>query len=336
MKIYSFDSKQLESNYRKLLDMYHHTTDKLEKIEIYNEIEMLRHYMKNYVNLDILDRVERPEEFDAYNYMEKDNMVKLYREIEELTETLCIFFTNSLRNTEEKRDSLLTQNLSKEEFYDEIVSFFDNVLPNETPIALDSFNGKKIEIKKRARGAHGEMIPLEHIKDYYIKVGLPLFSQKLDTMAVKNTVYCLGHASHLLSSSHITKKDNPFESVIATLYELLYIDYHFKGDAKKRLLEFNKLFKSTGPSLLETYFWTHYYDKYTSMPLKWDDLVLRKELYGDIIALSLFVRRNDKDFQEKLERLKGSSLPLLKDIGLDEQELIYTAKNARRLMLKGE
>ena len=119
---------------------------------------------------------------------------------------------------------------------------------------------------------------------------------------------------------------------MSTLYEAKYIEDYFKNDIDLRNLELIQLFKNAGQvNYLNAAF---KYEQSKEVIYK-EHFKIVQRLYAHIISLTLLNQRN---FSNKVNYLKKYSssfepLELLKKINISEDDLIYTAKNSKKLLL---
>ena len=332
MELYSFDQRELEKDYNSLLELYLNEAKEDKKMKLYSQILPLRSYLKSSKSTTCT----APKEYLDKINKEQEKMKSIYKNNTDLTKELCYYWCHSLREAPSSSKSKLSKkSLTKEEYFEDMKSFFTKVLPDDIDLYLNTFKNSNILVKKSILCDRAEILYLENLNKYYIKI---LYYLNLSKTTARNTVHEIGHASECVASNSNNSYDYIMDEVIAILYELLYINYSYNGDKNALLLEFYNLFKIINLSLLENYIMSNIHEKKSSA----EDFFLGeiRSMYSNIIALSLYLRSEEDNFLEKVEYIKKNkpfvpAFNLLASVGITEKELIYTAKNTKKLIKRG-
>ncbi|MGM9881769.1 MAG: hypothetical protein ACI31S_02870 [Bacilli bacterium] len=332
MELYSFDQRELEKDYNILLELYLNEAKEDKKIKLYSQILPLRSYLKSSKS----PICPAPQEYLDKINSEIEKMKSIYKNNTELTKELCYYWCHSLREVPSSNKFKASKELlTKEAYFEDMKTFFTKVLPSDIDLYLNAFKNGNILVKKSIFRDRAEILYLEDLNKFYIKI---LYCLNLSKVNARNTIHEIGHASECNSSGSNNSYDYIMDEVIAILYELLYINYSFNSDNSVLLSEFYNLFKIISLSPLENYIISNTCEKKSST----EDFFLGeiRFLYSNIIALSLYLRSEEDDFLEKIEYIKKKkpfvpAFTLLASVGITEKELIYTAKNAKKLIKRG-
>ncbi|MBQ8192991.1 MAG: hypothetical protein IJZ46_02855 [Bacilli bacterium] len=330
MEVYTFDKIVMQEDYDKILRLYLETTDTMEKINLFSQLVDLKKYLNNSDNIKTLI----PNGYYDYIYDKELERIDNYRELNELTEELCYYWCQSLRNIgsyRENKYSLINNGLSLQSYYEELYDFFKNVIPSDLQLFVDTFENKKIQVK-RSLFQREEILYLYCLKKFYIKIS---YNFKLNKINVRNAIHEFGHASEFFENGIGKANDYIMMEPVAVLYEILYINYIYKNNVNMQLAEYSNLFRLIRPSELENYFCLNYYKDDKRFP----GMLLREisYMYDCIIAASIYMK-SGSDLEKNMKFIKSRSpyektFDILNNIGIDEDDLIYTAKNVKRLIL---
>lgn len=330
MELYSFNKIEMQNNYNKILDLFYEADTIEKKMELYGQLTVLSDYLKTgkpAVN------IENKKIKEYYKEKRKEQINEL-KNIESLTSDLCYFWCNSLRKINQDNKMILQKNsLNKEEYYSELRLFFESVMSSDIDLFKKTFEEQKILVKKGLLLSRGEMIYLESIKEYYIKM---LYHGKLNKIFARNTIHEFGHVSEFKKTDIGRCKDHLMEEVIATVYELLYIDFCFPKDEKAKLLEISNLFKIIRLSSLEFFLFQRNSNHKYLNEMFFTEI---NYMYTDIIAMSIYLMKNEPNFHEKLSYIKENTpyirtFELLNNIGINEDVLLDNSKNVKKLILE--
>lgn len=327
MEIYSFNEEEMLDKYYKLLQMFSSAPSE-EKASLYGQLLGLKEYLVN--NKVFLPKEPAECVIERIKYIE--NKEAVFKELEELTSKICYYWCLNLRKISRyNRSELLSKTCSKEEFYLQLRNFFKAIFPNDLPLVNDAFNNGKILVKKTFFYSKAEMLYLPSLREYYIKI---LLSRKLNMQDVRNTVHEFGHVSEFMANGLCTSKDFVMEEVLANLYELLFIDYYSNGNKEFNLFEFGRLFKAIDIYSLDYGFLLSPYQ--STLYRKYISEI--EYLYDCVISLTLFSKKDEPSFINKIQYIKDNNpyipfLELLENIGIKEDDLIYTSKNMKELIL---
>ncbi len=325
MELYTFDNQKIDDDYSKLLAIYSKEDRPYEKVRMFEELVSFNRFLKRKKSVRHL----KPDNYNSVLQEEIDNHVKACKDINPLTSELCFYWGEFLRSAS-KSYNIVNPSLTKEEYYTEIESFFTNNFEEDLSLVKDAFDRKRIQVKSFFNQKESSLL-LRDINDYYIKI---LYKKNLDLETVKNTIHEFGHVSEFLAAGKESSFDHVMEEVVATVYELLYISSKTENDKDLMLEEFTKLFNTYTINYLENYYsrdncryiypFTFLVDRISFM-------------YASIVAFLLYLRKDDSDFKLKMDYLKKNNphlpfLELLKKIGITEEELVYTTKNAKKLI----
>lgn len=330
MNLYTFDESEIQKNYNIILELYHSTEEIEKRIKLYNQLSVLSKYLNNVESIRNL----RPKEIKSYIKDKEKGQISALKDLDDLTSALCCYWCDSLRKLSQEEKIILKKNiLNKEEYYNELSMFFENIIPSDIELFKSTFDKQKILVKKNLLLSRAEMIYLESIKEYYIKI---LYRGRLNKIIVRNTIHEFGHVSEFTKTGIGRSMDPLMDEVMATVYELLYIDYCFKEDKKSKLSEITNLFKIIRLSSLEAYILRSY-----DLPSDLSEIYFNeiRSMYTDIIALSIYLMKNESDFRDKLLYIKEKTpylkaLELLKNIGINEDDLIYNSINVKKMILE--
>lgn len=332
MEIYSFDQNQMLDTYNRLKNKLLAESDENKKIQIYSELVSFKNIIEIKENL----RPLKPKHYDKFAQSEINKRNKIFKDIDSLSSELSIYWNNNLEdiNLDIFYYNYIRNNFnSKEEFYTKLSSFFAEVFPEEIKLFENTFQEQKILIKK-SKNISAKTIFLSSLADYYIRIN---FRNHLNIHALEYTIHEFGHASEFCENHHGTSYDDLMEEVVATVYELLFIDYYFQKNNWQKLSEFNNLFTTISTIPLK-----NYYHSSNSMQFLLPSSIFSDRLnfmYTNIIATAIYLRRNESSFKKQLKYIKENKpyLPtfkLLENLGIDDNELIYTAKNMKKLILE--
>lgn len=328
MNSYNFDNNRLSSNYNTLLELYKIAPNNAEKVKIYSQLDTINKYLAP----GKYPKLSRPIKHKEYIEGERIKRRDIFRVLEKQTRELC----NNWKYSIEDLPILIDRNRQifkhKEELNSKLLSFFNTVIPEDKHLVEDALKDKRVKITKTVFFPSADIIYLESIKEYYIKIA---YNKKLTDNHLGYLIHEFGHASVYTTNGKWQSYDYILEEVIACLYELLFIDYRDKDKNEEiRLSNIRNYFKSVGVYYLFNYFETvpmnnKLYEEYL-------DIVIT--LYANIISLELFSRRNEKDFSDSIKYMKEnfSSRPafdILKDIDITEEDLINTSRNIKTKVL---
>lgn len=328
MELYSFNQTQLQNNYNRLLDLYLTANTDNEKIKIYHELLVLREYLHKAE----ISNIQKPQNY--YNIISREIVKKdnFYKSIDNLTEELCYYWCHSMKEIKTNYKGIFHQDkITKGEYYNDIKSFIGEVFPDDIKLFIDAFKEERIMLAKSLFTSE-KMIYLDSLGEYYIVIK---YFNKLNRINVRNTIHEFGHVSDYMASKVGSSKDYIMDEVVAELYELLYIG-NFCKNSKDIISEFSRLLNLVKLTSLNDYYFQRAYNRkiFTyEMFLKSINF-----MYSSIISLALYVRRNDLTFNEILRYIKENrpyipAFELLKEIGIDESELIWTSKNVKKLII---
>lgn len=327
MEIYSFNEKEMLDKYNKLLQIFSSAPSE-EKASVYGQLQGLKDYLVNHK----VFLPQAPCEYAIERIKYIENKEAVFKELDELTSKICYYWCLNLRKISGyNKSELLRKTCSKEEFYLQIKNFFKTIFPNDLSLVEDTFNNGKILVKRTLFSPKAEMLYLPSLREYYIKI---LSSRKLNMQDVRNTIHEFGHVSEFMANGLCTSKDFVMEEVLANLYELLFIDYYSNSNKEFNLFEFGRLFKTINIYSLD----------YGFLLSPYQNTLYRKYiseiefLYDCVISLTLFSKKDEPDFYDKVQYIKDNNpyipfLELLENIGIKEDDLIYTSKHMKELIL---
>jgi len=328
MELYSLDKNRIKENYNRILTLYNNSIETEEKIKLYYELRALSRYIKK----EKVSKNISQKEINEYILKKREEKLKAQEDIKDLTIEICYSWCDSLRKLNEGNKTILQRKrITKEEYFSEINLFFETVMPSDKELFDKTFKEQKILVKRQLFLPRQEITFFESIKEYYIKV----YYSNLNKIIVRNTIHEFGHASEFVKTGIGRSRDPLMEEVIATLYELLYIDMIFSNDEKSKLIEFSNLFKLIRLSPLENYIY-----QCCAKPDKLAETFYREinYMYTNIIALSIYLIKDKRNILEVIEYIKANTPyikmhDILKNIGITGEDLIYTAKNVKKLIL---
>lgn len=325
MELYSFNQDKILNNYNKLLELYNNATSEEEKIKIYSNLKSLSRYIMHKKN-----QIIEPKNYKEELSQRRKQIISSVIELDSLTRELCYYWSNNLYQITSFHNSFLSSfRINKEEYLNRILTFVKENFSEDLSLVKRTFDEGKIQVKKSLIMSKSEMYIFEMLNDFYINI---IFNSKFSVKEVADTIHEFGHASEFINRKSPDVKVNILEETVSTLYEVKYIEDYFKYDIDLRNLELIQLFKNAGQvNYLNAAF---KYEQSKEVIYK-EHFKIVQRLYAHIISLTLLNQRN---FSNKVNYLKKYSssfepLELLKKINISEDDLIYTAKNSKKLLL---
>lgn len=325
MELYSFNQDKILNNYNKLLELYDNATSEEEKTKIYSNLKSLSRYIMHKKNPII-----EPKSYKEELSQRRKQIISSAIELDSLTRELCYYWSNNLYQITSFHNSFLSSfRINKEEYLNTILTFIKENFSEDLSLVKRTFDEGKIQVKKSLIMSKSEMFVFEMLNDFYINI---IFNSKFSVKEAADTIHEFGHASEFINRKSPDVKVNILEETVSTLYEAKYIEDYFKNDIDLRNLELIHLFKTAGQvNYLNSAF------KYESNKevIYREHFKIVQRLYAHIISLTLL---NQQNFSNKVNYLKKYSssfepLELLKKININEDDLIYTAKNSKKLLL---
>lgn len=332
--LFNFDYNKIKKIYADLLILFYKAPNETEKNELYRELlglsEVAGISKKNINSL-------KPCTFESYLKEKNNSIYNYFKNIEPLTIELCHYWNTFLRDMlrrinyyNDKKNSSSNIKIILDNFFMELnqKGIFINDLYNS--VIADG----RIKVSKTIFKEQAEIFYLEKIKQFLIKIQ---YNKNLSNRVVSMIVHEMGHAfiasnTFNLNSTSITEK-NIMTEAFPSFLEISFFDYFISNRDKKISMLINK-YRDGGSIELENYYdkkangiendanYHYYYDSILA-------------IYGDIIALALKEKYKGKELI-KLNNFAFSPILYLQDIGLSEEALIDTAKNAKELILKGD
>lgn len=326
MELFSFDRSGMLKKFNKLKRDYYSTSNIDEQINLYSQLSSLAHMLND---SSLIDDVVKPFGLKDYYRQEDDKRIKTYRDLREQTEELYFYWRNSVGNLGTNNESVLGRTfLDRDGYFNELRGFFETAMPGDLDLFKSTFNDGRIMVKKKWLFEREEIVCLEALKEFYIRI---LYCGKLNKVTARNTAHMFGHASGFVNTGTFTTRDFLMEEVMAKLYELLYIDYCFKSDERSRHTELANIFREVRLCSLSNCFPKN----------KINDQLMSEIsiLYTYVIAASLYFRRKDPGFHKMIEEVKAQTpyipaLQLLERIGITANDLVTTSKDVKKLILE--
>ena len=167
MELYSFDQKELKKDYSRLLELYLNEKSKEKKMKLHGELLPLSYYLKNSRNINY----SLSREYLAKINEDRERVKNIYKSNRNLTEELCYYWSISLRRIPaSEKSKMFIEFINKEDYYLDMKSFFEEVLPSDLDLFLDTFKDNHILVKRSLLCNKEEMLYLESLDKYYIKV----------------------------------------------------------------------------------------------------------------------------------------------------------------------
>lgn len=337
MELYTFDIEGMQSDYKVLLDLYHKATSEFDRYNIYLELLHLKRLDKRLSRNEGVSKII-PSTYKKIAKNSENKKLNFYLQLDELTRELCYYWTENLRSLEELNinKSKLSENIITHfEYYDEIVKFIAEKMPDDLRIVTNTFKKCQIRVRNSSiKKPSADIFYLEQLKKYYINI---LCRKALTIFDVGVAIHEFGHASSFMKSGKWDPKDYILKETIASLYEILFIEYYLEGKRKDlKLRELGHLFKSIGVYHLKNYFES--VNESNNTYLYYLDIV--DSLYSHIIAMTIIAKSNSQEeIDTKMSYIKSNApfaraFPLLGNIGITEEDLIDTSKHVRQIILK--
>lgn len=217
-----------------------------------------------------------------------------------------------------------------EECFKVIRDFLGNIFPNDLELFnRDVINGNII-IKKDIFFSGADIHYLEILKKYYIIIR---YCKELNAFNMASIIHEYGHASTFMTNNIYESKDYIMNEVISTLYELLFLNYYLNNYSDMiNYEEIMGVFNYSCISKIKNRLFKGYgYNGYT--------ISMLEALYGQLIAVTIFIRYRDKDILDKIKILKDNyskvdGFELLRSINITENDLIDTSLDIGKLILK--
>lgn len=322
-----YNEENVLKDFNKLVELY--LNDDTNKNDIYGQMLFLYN-----INAS-LARKNNVRSYKPKGYIKslKENELlkkQKYKELDKLTRILCY-------NLNKEIDKyccfgyrfINNDKYSYEEYFKIIRDFLSNVFPSDLELFNKDIANGNIIIKKDMFFSSADIYYLEMLKKYYIIIR---YCKNLDVYNLASIIHEYGHASTFINGNVYESKGYIMNEVISTLYELLFLNYYLynysdMSNYKEIMGVFNfsciyklknKIFKGYG------------YNNYT--------ISMLEALYGQLIAVTIYIKYRDKDILDKIKLLKDNyfkidGFELLRSINITENDLINTSSDIGKLIL---
>lgn len=327
MVYFDYDRDKVEDDYLKLVSLYE-VSDGRSKYEIYGELKKYLSYVQN-------KKIMIPEPNGYKDYIEelKKEQINYLKEYNDLTRVLIqCWYSNIINTISGHNYSYQTNYLSPEEFQRKVLSFFDTYFKDDVDIVKEGFNNNKILLKKRIIGTKNDsrVMYFNYLNDYYIRL---ISGYKLNEKMLFDIIHEFGHVINYKSISK-RNDNNLLDELLSTLYELKYLELLSKNNNDNINMEISHYIKVVGQIPI-LYAYTINDNSNNYLNPKFFDLV--QKLCAHIIYLTL-CNRGKEEYMKAIKLLKENAnlepIQQLYNIGIKENDLIMTASNARKILMK--
>ena len=335
MEIYSFHIQSIQEDLNTLLQLYQKATTEDERYYIFHQLLYLNRLLsQRLVKSSKLKKLE-PESYRQRIANAQNQKLDFYTPLDSLTRMLCYYWSDNLRKMETlyiNRSQLHNIILTKEEYYKTIMQFLKTNFPNDFLLANDIFTKGQIRVKRTLHKPSANILYIESLTKVYIDI---FYNRRLTCYDAGIAIHEFGHASSFASSEKWQSKDYLLEEVIASLYEILFTEY-CSNDAMTKQNNLGYLFKSIG-----TYYLDNYFDSTKTSDSSYQYyLGTIDSLYGQVIATTILANSNNlEELHQKIDYLKKNApfipaFQLLSNIGIREDDLLFTAKHMKEIVLR--
>lgn len=336
MELYSYNKDKVKKDYNCLLDRYNRSNEQ-EQEHIYEQL-----FFIDYIDKKILSvknkSITTPKNYLSMQLKKEKEENDFLNAIKYLTEELCYNLVGVLNKVSVSQITELSRRkITKEQFYKEILSFFDNNFKDESNLVIDTFTEGRIRLKRSLLSRSAYIIYLESLKKFYIDI---TYFKNLSLSDASYTIHEFGHAMTFKKNNIYETKDPISRELIASLYEIMYLKDIYSSENIRLLKEVCLLLKSSGLYQIIDYLEENHRNK--KMLLYNHETYLNNKiiaLYGYVIALTIIQKYQDNtELLEIINILKSkvTSVPtfdLLKNIEIKKEDVVDTTKDLKKLIL---
>ena len=328
MNTYNIDNVLRDFN--TLLDLYLNSSNEEEKINIYSQMQFIYNIDSK---LAKSTRVCNYKPSNYNGYIKEKELIKKrrYLELDGLTRKICFNLWEEINKYYPLDTTIIFSNTYSYERYLSILrSFFREKFPSDLVLFDKDTEENNLIIRKSFPFSYANIYYLESLKKYYINIE---YYKKINAFNMASTVHEYGHASTFMQSNIYTSRDYILNEVIASLYELVFLDYYLSkyGD-EYSYIEIIRIFNTACINSINSTIRKGY-------NYKEHHINMIEALYGQLIAVSIYIKYCDKDLDSIIKILKDNyskvnGFELLRSIDISIDDLIDTSEDISKLVLR--
>lgn len=328
MDTYNIDN--ILNDYNELVNLYLNCSNEEEKKYLYSQMLFI-------YNID--SKLARKNKLFSYkpknynSYMKEKEIIKKdrYLELDKLTRKVCYNLWEEINNYYPLYTQIVLDNGYGYNNYIKILrGFFKSIFPKDLELFNKDIEENNLIIKKGFLASEANIFYLESLNKYYINIEYYKFLSAYDMAC---TAHEYGHAATFVSNLVYNSKDYILNEAIASLYELLFLDYYlYLYGEKYNYVEIVRIFNtycinSLNRTIRRGFNYKNYH------------INMIESIYGQLIAASIYIKYYDKDLNSIIKILKDNyskvdGFELLRSIDISREDLINTSEDIGKLILR--
>ena len=326
----TYNKDNILDNFNALVDLYLNSSSEEEKKNIYSQMLFIYNIEPKLAKSCRLFSY-KPKNYNAYLKEKEAQKKRRYLELDCLTRNICFNLWDEINKYYPLDTNRVSNGIySYEEYMSILRNFFKEKFPSDLELFSSDIEENNLIIRKSFPFSNANIYYLESLKKYYINIE---YYKRLRTYDMASTVHEYGHASTFIQSNIYTSRDYVLNEVIASLYELVFLDYYLsKYGNEYSYMEMIRIFNTTCiNSINRTIRKGYNYKEY--------HINMIEALYGQLIASSIYIKYRDKDLDSIIEILKNNyskvnGFELLRSIDISTDDLIDTSEDISKLVLR--
>ena len=314
MNTYNIDN--VLRDYNTLLDLYLNSSSEEKKINIYSQMLFIYNIEPKLVKGSKLFSY-KPSNYSIYTRERESARKKRYLELDNLTRKICFNLWEEINKYYPLDTSRVPNDIySYEEYVSMLRTFFKENFPSDLELFNKDIEENNLTIRKS--------FPFSNANIYY---------KRLNAFNIASTVHEYGHASTFMQSNIYTSRDYILNEAIASLYEIIFLDYYLsKYGNEYSYIEMIRIFNTACINSINRTIRKGY-------NYKEHHINMIEALYGQLIAVSIYIKYRDKDLDSIIEILKNNyskvdGFELLRSIDISIDDLIDTSEDISKLVLR--
>lgn len=328
MNTYNIDNVLRDFN--TLLDLYLNSSSEEKKINIYSQMLFIYNIEPKLVKGSKLFSY-KPSNYSIYTRKRETARKKRYLELDNLTRKICFNLWEEINKYYPLDTSRVPNDIySYEEYVSMLRTFFKENFPSDLELFNKDIEENNLTIRKSFPFSNANIYYLESLKKYYINIE---YYKRLNAFNIASTVHEYGHASTFMQSNIYTSRDYILNEAIASLYEIIFLDYYLsKYGNEYSYIEMIRIFNTACINSINRTIRKGY-------NYKEHHINMIEALYGQLIAATIYIKYRDKDLNSIIEILKNNyskadGFELLRSIDISIDDLIDTSEDISKLVLR--